>query len=433
MNQKKATQQVQSKIAKDKNLAKAESEMDKVKPITPYVASSYLDKEEETWLKGVASQGAWAAVNAREEKTVSGGKPLAVPAPQEPNPPDKYNDGVSTWWDVLDWDWWKSNEPWPPPFGPKWISPAMSTVTPTSTPVLVTQTTTKTLHPDEAWIIAYQTANTPLPTQTPLPTHTPQVDIDYQLGRYGISIVGNTDSATLQVALDTANLLGKNYMPFLNAPTPKSAFLRSNGQVLIILDDKATFFYQEVDRNGNTIEKVAPGNCETKKNILQNINEFNYIAQYKINIGTKDKPVYETKEVQTFAPQTIVCKQPPTEENLMHEFGHTTPNHIGFDIFSNVDKILKFDGKYLDYNEDGGYWQRDSTGFLNGNYSLEHRITIEESRTDGYAKLEQLADMLMNWHMEQAGSTQYGFTNDPAGNARREYTLSLIKEMLVGR
>ncbi|MCP5463368.1 MAG: hypothetical protein H7A34_09430 [bacterium] len=67
MNQKKATQQAQSKIAKDKNLAKAESEMDKVKPVTPYVASSYLDKEEETWLKGVASQGAWAAVNAREE------------------------------------------------------------------------------------------------------------------------------------------------------------------------------------------------------------------------------------------------------------------------------------------------------------------------------------------------------------------------------
>ncbi|MCB0102095.1 MAG: hypothetical protein KDD74_08640, partial [Anaerolineales bacterium] len=79
LNQKKATQQAQSKIAKDKNLAKAEAVMSKVKPSAPYVASSYLDKEEETWLKGVASQGAWAAVKEKEEKAVSGGKPLAVP------------------------------------------------------------------------------------------------------------------------------------------------------------------------------------------------------------------------------------------------------------------------------------------------------------------------------------------------------------------
>ncbi len=359
----------------------------------------------------------------------AGGKVLAMPFPQEPNPLD-YEDckpfdlacharNVKTWWDNLGTE----------------SSQSQPTATPTLTltPVPMTQTPTKTLHPDVATIIALQTANTPLPTMTPLPTLTPQVDINYQLGRYGISIIGNVDSATLQVALDTANLLGKNYMPFLNASTPESAFLRSNGQVLIILDDKATFFYQEVDRNGNTIEKVALGNCETKKNILQSINEFNYIAEYKINTGTKDKPVYKTKEVQTFVPQTIVCKNPPTEENLMHEFGHTTPNHVVFDIFSNVDKILKIDGKYLDYNEDGGYWEREETGFLKGNYSLEHQITVKESRIDGTAKLEQLADMLMNWNMEQAGSTQYGFANDVDGNARRDYILNLIREMLAGR
>ncbi|MCP5463365.1 MAG: hypothetical protein H7A34_09415 [bacterium] len=41
-----------------------------------------MDKEEETWLKGVASQGAWAAVKEKEEKAVSGGKSLAMPTSQ---------------------------------------------------------------------------------------------------------------------------------------------------------------------------------------------------------------------------------------------------------------------------------------------------------------------------------------------------------------
>gem|GEM_PF-2758126 len=67
MNTRKATQQTQNAIAKNKNLAKAEAEMGKVKPVTPYVVSSYLDKEEETWLKGNESQRAWAAVNAQED------------------------------------------------------------------------------------------------------------------------------------------------------------------------------------------------------------------------------------------------------------------------------------------------------------------------------------------------------------------------------
>jgi len=71
--------------------------MDKVKPVMPYVVSSYLDKEEETWLKGNESQRAWAAVNAQEEaKAVSGGKPLAVPKINE-NPPPEYK--------KLNWFW----------------------------------------------------------------------------------------------------------------------------------------------------------------------------------------------------------------------------------------------------------------------------------------------------------------------------------------
>jgi|GEM_PF-3223801 len=63
----KAEIAAQNREEKFDNLIVAEAEMDKVKPVTPYVVSSYLDKEEETWLKGNESQRAWAAVNAQEE------------------------------------------------------------------------------------------------------------------------------------------------------------------------------------------------------------------------------------------------------------------------------------------------------------------------------------------------------------------------------
>jgi hypothetical protein len=63
----KAKQQAaQNTLTKNKNLFAAEAQMDKVKPVTPYVAASYIDKDEEQWLKGKESQRAWAAVQARE-------------------------------------------------------------------------------------------------------------------------------------------------------------------------------------------------------------------------------------------------------------------------------------------------------------------------------------------------------------------------------
>ncbi len=116
----------------------------------------------------------------------------------------------------------------------------------------------------------------------------------------------------------------------------------------------------------------------------------------------------------------------------MHEFGHTTPNHVRFDIFRNIESIQTEDGDFIDYNKDG-YWERQDLGFLKQNDSLEHRISDNESRVDGYAKIEQLADMLMNWNMEQAGSTTHGFSDDLDGKARRDFIEGLIQEMLVGQ
>jgi hypothetical protein len=63
--QARQAQQTQNVVAKNNNLNKAEAEMDKVKPVTPYVAASYIDNDEEKWLKGQESQRAWAAVNAQ--------------------------------------------------------------------------------------------------------------------------------------------------------------------------------------------------------------------------------------------------------------------------------------------------------------------------------------------------------------------------------
>lgn len=56
---------MQTKPRRNTNLSVAEAEMDAVKPVTPYVVSSYLDKEEETWLKGNESQRAVCCKTSR--------------------------------------------------------------------------------------------------------------------------------------------------------------------------------------------------------------------------------------------------------------------------------------------------------------------------------------------------------------------------------
>ncbi|MCB0100912.1 MAG: hypothetical protein KDD74_02640, partial [Anaerolineales bacterium] len=340
-------------------------------------ASSYLDKEEETWLKGVASQGAWAAVKEKEEKAVSGGKPLAVPVPQEPNPPDKYNDGVSTWWDIFDGDWWKSDEPWPPPFGPKWIPPIMSTVIPTSTPMPVTQTPTKTLHPDVATIIALQTANTPLPTRTPLPTAT----FSPALFDYGIETKG-FDANGRQVVLNAANLTANKLLtisPELQYPHLAFAYIHG-GRIQIILDPN----YPIGDNDENCIVEV----------------------------------------------NKITCNTLPTEANLIHEFGHIFwVNQVakGVNMMGIVNKIPMGDGTYLDYDTEGGFWFRQPDGFLRGEDSWEHKPNGDTF--SGNAKVEQSADMFLNFIYDGGGNDTYGFSPNAAGAARREEMLKILYQV----
>jgi len=75
--------------------------MDKVKPVMPYVVSSYLDKEEETWLKGNESQRAWAAVNAQEVEALDiKSEPVAtvipLPHPTSAQPDNEGNSKTPT-------------------------------------------------------------------------------------------------------------------------------------------------------------------------------------------------------------------------------------------------------------------------------------------------------------------------------------------------
>jgi hypothetical protein len=144
----------------------------------------------------------------------------------------------------------------------------------------------------------------------------------------------------------------------------------------------------------------------------------------------KGRPCISCEEIRlrTKGQQAIVCKEAPTLANIIHEFGHTAPNHMNFDILNKVDSI-PYDNGLLD--DKNGSWIRQYIGFKKDEDSSEHKINSNnESRVDGYAKVEQLADMLMNWNMEQAGSTTHGFSDNAAGRARRDFTEGLIQEML---
>ncbi len=102
----------------------------------------------------------WAGMAAVEqarqesEKKNTGGKSLAVPVPQEPEPE------TSSWWDLLNPFWYFSDKPWP------WENP-----TPTSTPtVLPTQTKFPT--------VVFTPTISVSPIVTPTPTQSTIYNID---------------------------------------------------------------------------------------------------------------------------------------------------------------------------------------------------------------------------------------------------------------
>ncbi|GAB4401939.1 MAG: hypothetical protein OHK003_28910 [Anaerolineales bacterium] len=231
-----ARTQQQAKIAKA-----AQADMTQEEKLSAYKQTAGYIARQESYTEYYA-QKAMEAQRAGERNAVSiaeehksqeqakqnaGGKVLAIPFPQEPNPLD-YEDckpldlachvrNVKTWWNNLGTE----------------SSQLQPTTTPTSTLLPMTQTPTKTLHPDEATIIAYETANTPLPTRTPLPTSTPY--LEDQLGKYGIKNLINVDSDLLPIIWQATQLTANKFQPFTSG-TPQQAFIRSHGTIAIIID-----------------------------------------------------------------------------------------------------------------------------------------------------------------------------------------------------
>ncbi len=303
----------------------------------------------------------------------AGGKVLAMPFPQEPNPLD-YEDckpfdlacharNVKTWWDNLGTE----------------SSQSQPTATPTLTltPVPMTQTPTKTLHPDVATIIANETANTPLPTRTPLPTPT----FLPTLFDYGIETIG-FDAVGRQVVLNAANLTANKLLtisPDLKYPHLAFAYIHG-GRIQIILDPD----YPIGDNDENCIVEV----------------------------------------------NKITCNTLPTEANLIHEFGHIFwVNQVakGVNMIGTVNKIPMGDGTYLDYDTEGNYWFRQPEGFLRSEDSWEHKPNGDTF--SGNAKVEQSADMFLNFIYDGTGNDTYGFSPNAAGDARREEMLKILYQV----
>lgn len=311
---------------------------------------------------------------------------LAIPFPQEPNPLD-YEDckpfdlachvrNVKTWWNNLGTE----------------SSQLQPTTTPTSTLLPMTQTPTKTLYPDEATIIAYETANTPLPTRTPLPTSTPY--LEDQLGKYGIKNLINVDSDLLPIIWQATQLTANKFQPFTGG-TPQQAFIMSHGTIAIII---------------NKDTRIDNGNCETERVILG--------TQYW-NYGQKE-PAFD---VQT----TITCKEPPSLANLIHEFVHAFDlNYRVFgspsqNLFSDNLSDLIVNGEPIRRITIEGDVIRDPRGFVDGDVSWENSWTP--------SKVEEFADTQMNSIFDGSGvDSTHGFTNDKFGNARRDEWNNLMNQ-----
>ena len=201
---------------------------------------------------------------------------------------------------------------------------------------------------------------------------------------FGIRTQGYNTSATLRSILEAANLTGAKLQDMLGG-TPEEAFKKAHGEMEMVWNPDAVFL-------ADAPNKPAEGNCETVSGI-------------------------------------VTCRDVyPNVPNTIHEFGHALENYQlkygSGNKASDLDKVDIVGGGHLDWDDTTDSWLRKTEGFIAGNKSLENKIDIDnlESRTNGYAKQEQFADMYMNWILD--GNPDYpnnGFTNDDIGNARRKY------------
>ncbi|MBK7450362.1 MAG: hypothetical protein IPJ47_13450 [Anaerolineales bacterium] len=81
----------------------------------------------------------------------------------------------------------------------------------------------------------------------------------------------------------------------------------------------------------------------------------------------------------------------------------------------------------MDYNKNGGFWERQPNGFLSSSDSWEHKPNGDT--TSGDAKVEHSADMFLNFIYDGTGNKIYGFSLDQYGDARREEMLKILHQV----
>jgi|GEM_PF-6370194 len=207
-----------------------------------YVSVPMQDEEdeEENPFAGLSASGGVGTSNGAS-------KPLLSLVPQNPEPPTEHNDGVSSWWDVFDLDWWSSDEPWPWPFGP--AQPSVSThIIPEATQTSAIQT---------AWAQITQTAQayftpTPAVTSTPAPTSTPTLP-NFQIYKPNSPLTAWEATIGGQVAHNAHLLLAQvnnfyfwsNDDPGTNSDPPKPLNYNDNFPISLNPNDYNVSWYGE--------------------------------------------------------------------------------------------------------------------------------------------------------------------------------------------
>ena len=65
---------------------------------------------------------------------------------------------------------------------------------------------------------------------------------------------------------------------------------------------------------------------------------------------------------------------------------------------------------------------------------LEHPQSLDGTDfTSGDVKIEQWADLYMNWILDDPGDQYHGFTAEPLGDARRQYMLEQFYWLVTGK
>ncbi len=115
-------------------------------------------------------------------------------------------------------------------------------------------------------------------------------------------------------------------------------------------------------------------------------------------------------------------------ETLIHEFGHVFDNYFKGHLSSDghfaadyLNTLKDKKGNYVIGNDSAAVY-RTSLGYVSGLKSLKHDFSWKGYK-DPYDKLEEFADMYLNWVMDGPNSSKsgYGFSDDSAGNVRRNF------------